>query len=257
MTWRYEESPPASGAWNMRRDVELATTLLGGTGSPTLRLYRWQPRAVSLGWHQPASDIDESAARERGIDIVRRPTGGRAILHADELTYCIVCPAEGRSLSTVYGAANAALLRAVSLLGLRASLEDSMPDLREHYREAASAVCFSSTARNEVKVAGRKLIGSAQRRYAGPDGAEVVLQHGSILLGPGHEEIVEVLAGIPAQMRLDLRARLLSRTTTIADLSGGALDHTAVADAVRRGFEEVWQLTWDPVDWPAEAEEKA
>lgn len=257
MTWRLESDPPASGARNMRRDKDMAMALLAGIAGPTLRLYRWRPRAVSLGWHQSPTDIDATVARERGIDIVRRPTGGRAILHANELTYCIVCMADGRSLSTVYGAANAALLRAVSLLGLRATLEDSTPDLREHYREAASAVCFSSTARNEVKVAGRKLIGSAQRRFTRSDGQEVVLQHGSILLGPGHEEIVDLLTGIPDGERPEMKKRLLARTTTMAELSGGAVDLDEVTQAVKRGFEEVWQITFAPSERRVEAEMNA
>lgn len=257
MTWRFEENGPASGAWNMRRDEQLAVDLLADRGAPTLRVYRWNPRAVSLGWHQPATDIDAAAARQRNIDIVRRPTGGRAILHADELTYCVVCRAGGRSLSTVYGAVNAALLRAISHLGLRASLEDSTPDLRRHYRDAASAVCFSSTARNEVKVGGRKLIGSAQRRYAGPDGDEVVLQHGSILLGPGHEEIVELLTAVPREDRPALREQLLNMTTTVSALTDGAIHAPAVTAAIRRGFEEVWNLTFEPADRRAPVEATA
>jgi lipoate-protein ligase A len=254
MTWRFEECPPTTGAENMRRDQQLALDLLTGTGTPALRLYRWQPRAVSLGWHQSNSDIDEPEARRRGIDIVRRPTGGRAILHADELTYCVVCLSEGRSLSSVYGAVNAALLRAISRLGLRASLEDSMPDFRQHYRDASSAVCFSSTARNEVKVGGRKLIGSAQRRYVRGNGDEIVLQHGSILMGPGHEEIVDLLSGIPADRRAELRSHLLERTTTVAALTGGTVGIAEVAAAVRRGFEEVWNLTFEFADRSMAAE---
>ena len=244
MTWRLEASGPRSGAWNMQRDEWLAMELAAGRGGPVLRLYEWRPQAVSLGWHQPASDVDERRAAERGIDVVRRPTGGRAILHADELTYCVVCPAEGRSLPAMYGAVNAALLHALSYLGIRASLEDSMPNLREHYRTAGSAVCFSSTARNEVKVGGRKLIGSAQRRYAGIAGDDVVLQHGSILLGPGHEAIVDLLAGLTDNERQQMREHLLAQTTTLAEVVSGPLPSAEAAAAVRRGFEEMWNISF-------------
>jgi lipoate-protein ligase A len=242
MTWRLEADGPRSGAWNMQRDEWLATELAAGRGGPVLRLYQWRPFAVSLGWHQPATDVDEQLANARTIDIVRRPTGGRAILHADELTYCVVCHADGRSLPAMYGAVNAALLHALTHLGIRASLQDSMPDLREHYRTAASAVCFSSTARNEVKVAGRKLIGSAQRRYTAANGDDVVLQHGSILLGHGHEEIVDLLTGLTADQRAAMRRHLLEHTTTMAEVLERPVVASEVADAVRRGFEEMWNV---------------
>jgi lipoate-protein ligase A len=224
----------------MQRDEELATELAAGRGVSVLRLYQWQPHAVSLGWHQPAADVDHRLAAERGLDVVRRPTGGRGILHADELTYCVVCPAGGRSLPAMYGAVNAALLRALTHLGVRASLEDSMPDLREHYRTAASAVCFSSTARNEVKVGGRKLIGSAQRRYSAADGDDIVLQHGSILLGPGHEGIVDLLTALTGEQRNSMRRHLLQQTTTMSEVMGRRTSATEVGAALQRGFEEVW-----------------
>jgi lipoate-protein ligase A len=145
----------------------------------------------------------------------------------------------------MYGAVNAALLHALSHLGIRASLQDSMPDLREHYRTAASAVCFSSTARNEVKVGGRKLIGSAQRRYSGSEGDEIVLQHGSILLGPGHEAIVDLLSGLTDEQRAGMRRHLRDQTTTLAEVLGRPVTADEVASAVRRGFEEMWNIRFE------------
>lgn len=256
MTWRLRMDGPRSGAWNMERDAVLASDLAAGRGTPTLRIYQWQPSAVSLGWHQPATDIDDRRAADLGIDVVRRPTGGRAILHADELTYCVICPSGGRSLPAMYGAVNAALLHALSFLGIRASLQDSMPDLREHYRTAASAVCFSSTARNEVKVGGRKLIGSAQRRYIGTDGDEVVLQHGSILLGTGHEAIVDLLTGLTDEQRDGMRRHLRDQTTTLAEILGRPAATDEVTAAVRRGFEEMWSIRFE-VDEAATTEAMA
>jgi lipoate-protein ligase A len=153
----------------------------------------------------------------------------------------------------MYGAVNAALLRALTHLGIRASLEDSTPDLREHYRTAASAVCFSSTARNEVKVGGRKLIGSAQRRYAAAKGDDIVLQHGSILLGPGHEAIVDLLTGLTADEREGMRRHLLAHTTTMTEVVGAPVSIGDVAEAVQRGFAEMWNVAFEAAE-PATAE---
>jgi lipoate-protein ligase A len=248
MTWRLILDGPRRGAWNMDRDVWMASELARGRGGPVLRLYQWHPHAISLGWHQSASDVDERRAALLGVDVVRRPTGGRAILHADELTYCVVCPAGGRSLPAMYGAVNAALLHALSIMGIRASLQDSMPDLREHYRTVASAVCFSSTARNEVKVGGRKLIGSAQRRFVGAEGGEIVLQHGSILLGSGHEAIVDLLSGLTDEQREGMRRHLHDQTTTLAAVLGRPVGADEAASAVRRGFEEIWNIRFEVVE---------
>ena len=81
ITWRLIITDPASGAWNMAVDEAIAITSARGDVPPTLRFYQWQPATVSLGRHQPVEDIDQARLQERGWGLVRRPTGGRAILH--------------------------------------------------------------------------------------------------------------------------------------------------------------------------------
>lgn len=154
---------------------------------PILRFYRWNPRCLSLGRNQPARGrYNEDAIRERGIDVVRRDTGGRAVLHDRELTYAAVFP-DG-SLGgprASYAAINRALVAGLRRLGVAAELAP-----RGGHRAAILSLdpCFREAAEGEVVVAGRKLIGSAQWREAG-----VTLQHGSLLLAGDQAEARDLL----------------------------------------------------------------
>jgi lipoate-protein ligase A len=172
----------ASGSVNMERDAALLAEHKPGD-DPILRLYRWEPAAVTIGYNQDFSDFDQTRIDEAGYDLVRRPTGGRAILHADELTYAVIGtspgPVFGDSLHETYMKINEALLAFLAGLGLAAEI--SAGESRE---AARGLVCFRSAGRHEVSVRGKKIIGSAQRRTGG-----VFLQHGSILAGPRHLDL--------------------------------------------------------------------
>jgi lipoate-protein ligase A len=176
----------STGSVNMARDAELLAGHMPGD-DPILRVYRWEPAAVTIGYNQDFTDFDESAIGAAGYDLVRRPTGGRAILHADELTYAVIGtspdPVFGASLHETYLKINQALLSFLAELGIAADISSG-----ESREEARGLVCFRSAGRHEISVAGRKIIGSAQRRTAG-----VFLQHGSILTGPGHLELQSFL----------------------------------------------------------------
>jgi len=176
----------STGSVNMARDAELLAGHMPGD-DPILRVYRWEPAAVTIGYNQDFTDFDESAIGAAGYDLVRRPTGGRAILHADELTYAVIGtspdPIFGASLHDTYLKINQALLSFLAELGIAADISSG-----ESREEARGLVCFRSAGRHEISVAGRKIIGSAQRRTAG-----VFLQHGSILTGPGHLELQSFL----------------------------------------------------------------
>lgn len=210
---------PASGAVNMDRDASLLAGHHPGD-DPILRLYRWEPAAVTIGYNQDFSAFDEPGIKSAGYDLVRRPTGGRAILHADELTYAVIGsspgPIFGASLHETYLKINQALLVFLADLGLAADISAG------ESREAAQGlVCFRSAGRHEISVAGRKIIGSAQRRKQ-----EVFLQHGSILTGPRHLELPRFLqAGVKPDQE-DLAAvttdlgQLLGAAQTEADLDG-------------------------------------
>lgn len=205
-----------TGAENMARDAALLDEHRPGD-LPVLRLYRWRPYAVSYGYHQSPEGFDAAAIAAAGHGLVRRPTGGRAILHAEELTYAVVgtSPSElfGASLHATYTRINEALLLFLRDLGLPADVSGG-----ESRADARGLVCFKSAGRHEINVRGRKLVGSAQRRRG-----DVFLQHGSILAGPAHLDLPRFLRPAPGQPAPD-RAALALVTTDLGQLLGAPLD---------------------------------
>ncbi len=209
--------PPAAGAWNMAVDEAILDAPPPGD-TWTLRFYAWARPTVSLGFGQRHGQAFEAqVARREGIAFVRRPTGGRAVLHADELTYALVGPADRGPLqggiTAAYRNIAEGFARGLERLGVVVALhKSSLPPPRI---ASATGSCFSARARYELTAGGRKLMGSAQRRRDG-----TVLQHGSLLLGrpqarlwrslgAGYEEaaagsvgLVELLGERPAKRRL-------------------------------------------------------
>lgn len=189
-TWRLMDTPPAPGAFNMALDAALMESVRAGA-DPVLRFYRWSPACLSLGRNQPAAGLyDEAAIRARGFDVVRRPTGGRAVLHDRELTYSVVMP-EGSlgSPRTAYATINGALVRGLARLGVGAGLQAAVG---ARAVAPSLAPCFRDPAEGEVVVAGGKLVGSAQYREAG-----VLLQHGSLLLEDDQSAVTGLLIDPP------------------------------------------------------------
>ncbi len=243
--WRFMGVEERSGAANMQKDEQLARALLKGSGAPTVRLYRWQPWAISLGFNQDMGQIDVARARLDGIDVVRRPTGGRAVLHAEELTYSVVMTVENRTVLDVYNAISRALVRGLHLFGVEASFSKSQPDLREHYKHPSSIPCFTASARYEIEWEGRKLVGSAQRRFRSPHAShDIVLQHGSILFGPAHKRLVDYLLLPDPATRRALMQELDEKTVDLSSLKRGPIDLDELAACIRRGFEEEWGMVF-------------
>ena len=212
---------PRAGAWNMALDHALLESVQH-TPRAVLRLYRWQPACLSFGRNQPArGHYDEAAARELGIDMVRRPTGGMAVLHDCELTYAVVAPADllgGPRAS--YRTINAALVAGLQKLGAPAQLAPGSK------RSAFGALhpCFAEPAAGEVVAGGQKLVGSAQRCEK-----RMLLQHGSILLA-GSQDAVARIALVPFE--------LAGRATTLAALLGASPDVATLAQSIAAGFAE-------------------
>lgn len=240
MNWQFLNTGLSSGRVNMDRDEDLARQLADGTGNPTVRVYGWNPPAISLGWNQSWDEVRMDAAEAAGIDVVRRPTGGRAILHENEATYSVVMSSRGENVSEAYARISLALTEALRLLGVNAALERSQPHFPSLYRKGESAACFVSSARSEIMVKGRKLVGSAQRRYAVP-GGEVVLQHGSILLGPEHRRLARYLRLRPEQ-EVHLSEQLAVKTTDLRHELQRDVSLEEVASRLKDGFEKTWNI---------------
>ena len=175
--WRLLVDPSAAGARNMAIDQAVAEAVQCGAAPPTLRFYTWWPRALSLGYHQSLRLVDRPLAQHLGIDIVRRITGGGALLHGDELTYAVAVPRRHRlvrgGVRASYAALTQGLIAGLEALGLtpRSGAGPIAP------AEARPDLCFSSPSTHEIWIDGRKMVASAQGRVHGG-----VLQHGSVVL---------------------------------------------------------------------------
>ncbi|MBI2081812.1 MAG: lipoate--protein ligase family protein [candidate division NC10 bacterium] len=226
--WRCIRSGALPGPLNMGLDEALALSCARGEGGPVLRLYAWDPPTVSVGYAQPlAGAVDLEACRRLGVGVVRRMTGGRAVLHQHELTYAVAFPEDFFGPGGVqedYRRISRGLLLGLRRLGVRADLRRGASG-----RGPVSSVCFLATSRFELAVGGRKLVGSAQRRLRG-----AVLQHGSVLvdLEPAVWE-----AALPALRRPAFRDWTDS-IVTLAALLGGRPPPVRVEEALRQGFEE-------------------
>jgi len=226
-------------------DQLLAMRMAEQGGAPTLRIYGWDPHAISIGYNQRRHDLDEAKCLAQGIDIVRRPTGGRAILHADELTYSVVMHAEGKSISQIYCDISKALVRGLRSLGADVGYSAAQPDFPLLYRNQNSIPCFASSARYEIQYRGKKLVGSAQRRYTTPSGDDVVLQHGSILLGPAHKELSELVQVGSEELSTSIRRGLEMKTIELSFILGRDIAFDEVAVAVKGGFENEWNIVFN------------
>lgn len=243
--WRYSIEALLPGEENMRRDEAMAEACRID-GVPRLRLYSWRPWALSLGHNQVEAQVDRAALAGAGVDLVRRPTGGRAVLHAEELTYAVAMPSSGEGVHQTYARISEALRQGLLGVGVAGvEFARTQPDFRAHYEQEDSASCFSASALNELSWRGRKIVGSAQRRYGG-----VLLQHGSLLIGPAHLSIIDFLfASAAPERRESLKERLASRTATLREMlpPEAAPSFEALALALVDGFAVTFDARLEPV----------
>jgi lipoate-protein ligase A len=239
-TWRLLRSAPASGAMNMATDEAILHAVAAGQTRPTLRFYAWRPPCLSLGRGQKSSDVDLEALDPAGYDLVRRPTGGKAILHIDELTYSVVAPETDPRMAggvvTSYRRLSAGLVRGLRKLGaLDAMATGRRQEPAGEERRQTGPVCFEVPSDYEITAHGRKLIGSAQMRAEG-----VVLQHGTI---PLYGDVARIcLCLISRPDRVSVRAR----ATTVEKALGKAVTWDEAAEAMAEGFAEALNLRLEP-----------
>jgi lipoate-protein ligase A len=250
MPWMHLIDAGAGGAWNMAVDQALLAHA-ERAGVATLRLYAWEPATLSFGRNEPAARRYDRAAIERlALPTVRRPTGGRAVWHDDEVTYAVAAPsASFGTLRQAYREIHAMLAKALASLGAPVGLAADRPAVG-----VGAGACFASAAGGEViALGGGKVVGSAQVR-----GENAFLQHGSIILGGAQQEVAAVTLGAAEAPRVvglrtllpPERASREAVTQAIARTAarrwGAPAEPSTLPDDVRRAAEALVPRYQDP-----------
>jgi lipoate-protein ligase A len=240
-TWRLLITPPLDGATNMAIDEAMAEAAAAGEAPPTLRFYQWVPPCLSLGRNQPSAEVDRAVCTQLGYDVVRRPTGGRSILHTDELTYSVTGAASEPRLAG--GVLDAYLRLAEALqLGLeRLGLPVQKAPGGTRTGPDVSAACFEVPSAYEITVAGKKLIGSAQSRRQG-----WVLQHGSLPLYGDITRVVDCLYLPEPGEHNALRETLVARATTLAQVMTQPPAFEEIAQVMIDAFQDTLHIDLVP-----------
>ena len=236
----------------MSVDEAILEAVQNGKSPPTLRLYDWDPACLSLGYAQSIEDVDEASLAEHGWDVVRRPTGGRAILHIDELTYSVIGSDEEPRLS---GGVKESYLRLSSAL-LKSLDQLSVLAIREGKKDKATRpqdenpVCFEAPSDYEITIEGKKLVGSAQARRKNG-----VLQHGSLPLSGDIARITQSLNYKTEKLRERVAESVRSKATTVESSLARVVSWDEAAAAFAKGFAEALNIHF--VDGELSAEEVA
>jgi len=228
--FNFIDSGFCTGKYNMDFDIDLTTQCIEGELDSTFRLYGWKPWAVSLGANQKEEDIDKDECKNRGFEIVRRPTGGRAVLHANEITYSVITRLEdGYTQHDAYRDIHIFLLNAFIEAGcIGLDFEKSQADFRSFYKESGMSVsCFASSARYEITYIGKKVVGSAQRLFG-----NVLLQHGSILLDKGHEQLAYISANKSDKSKEVLKKYIEYHSGTLSEAAGKTVTYKDISDVI-------------------------
>ena len=251
--WRFIYTGQGDPYFNMAVDEALLSSVQDGS-SPILRLYEWNPPGVSIGYFQKVNKtVDIDKCLRKGVKLVRRITGGRAVLHNEELTYsfsgsCKIFPELGNNIFETYKQISKALLSSLSILGVEAqwvkpsggmiNKEDPAykKESKPYTKNSFILPCFSSFSRYEISCQGRKLVGSAQRRFR-----EIFLQHGSILL---KKEELDLADFLPANSLIK-GAKPLENSTSIEKIKGKKIERKEIIRALKRGFSEVFQKDFE------------
>lgn len=238
------EDAARSGPSNMAIDQAIAEACAAGDSPPTLRFYRWNPPAISIGRHQDIAEIDHQRVAELGYEIVRRSTGGRAILHIDELTYSVAAskahPLMHGGIMDSYLRISNALLAGLHKLNVKADKAGA----KVRAGKDVSAACFEVPSAYEISVGQRKLLGSAQSRRAG-----YVLQHGTLPLTGDITRLISFLA-LPKIEKKALEKQLADHACTLAnalqvDDDAPQLHFGTVAAAISDGFRDILGIKLD------------
>ncbi|UYZ11925.1 lipoate--protein ligase family protein [Brevibacillus sp. WF146] len=235
--WRFIVTEAMPPAMNMAVDEAILQLHSEGKVPPTVRFYTWNPATLSIGYFQKAAkEINLEALRERGLGFVRRPTGGRAVLHDQELTYSVVVseshPKMPSSVTEAYKVISMGLLHGFQRLGLHAEMVSlATEEEKEKYSSPGSSACFDSPSWYELVVEGKKVAGSAQTRQKG-----VILQHGSILLEMDVELLFSLLNFPSERVKQRMMESFRQKAVTINEVSPRPIGLQEAVEAFRDGF---------------------
>lgn len=237
--WRLIYDSPMIGSHNMAVDEAIMQSVAREQNYPTLRLYAWEPLCLSLGYGQRIRDADLERIHDNGWGIVRRPTGGKAILHGNELTYSVSLPkdhelAQGDVVES-YRRISEALMRALQFAGLSSESEKQAKGNSD-----LGPVCFEVPSHYEITSGGKKLIGSAQVRRR-----EGILQHGTLPLHGDITLICDALAYDNEDERQSAKNSIAERATTLESVLGEKVSWDDTASWIARGFAETFDIDFE------------
>lgn len=238
MKWRILTQGKLSPAENMAIDDAIFELIQEGKSTPLIRFYDWDPPTLSLGYHQNAEkEVDFAKLAENGYGFVRRPTGGRLVLHKNEVTYAVIAPNDEHLAGNVlksYGDISLALAEGLRLLDIEVEFEQK--ELSAFSQREPVNPCFNSSSKYELSVQGKKIVGSAQVRKNG-----VLLQHGSIILNENQREIAYLMPGISDKMRERLANMMDNKTISINQVLDNKVTYEFAISRFVQGFKQAWK----------------
>jgi lipoyl(octanoyl) transferase len=224
--WEFLDTRLNTGKFNMDFDLELVERCKSEDKS-FLRFYGWQPYCISLGYNQMKNgeSINYLKCGQDGIDVVTRPTGGRAVLHSEELTYSVILKTD-KPARQVYKDISIALITGLKLIDESNEELQKISAVADDVNPGRSNICFASSVKDEINYLGKKLVGSAQRKFS-----DVILQHGSILIGEVHKKILKYL-----NSTTELEKEMDERTTCLNEILEREVNYDEIKCALLKGF---------------------
>lgn len=247
--WGFIDSGDCSPAYNMAMDEALLNWQSNGEIPPIIRFYGWKPATLSIGYFQKAeAEINLAEVKRQGLGFVRRPTGGRAVLHEHELTYSVIVPESypgmPNTVTEAYRVISEGILKGFRNLGLDAYF--SVPETEQEkaaLKSPKSSVCFDAPSWYELVVEGRKVAGSAQTRQKG-----VILQHGAILLELDEDKLFSVFKFSDARVKEKMKNNLKNKAVAINDIAGRKITILEAKEAFEKGFAEGLSIALEPYE---------
>ncbi|MFS0775996.1 biotin/lipoate A/B protein ligase family protein [Neobacillus sp. 3P2-tot-E-2] len=247
--WRFIDSGNCSPSFNMALDEALLDWHSQGKIPPVIRFYGWDPATLSIGYFQKVDkEIDLEAVKAHGLGFVRRPTGGRGVLHEHELTYSVIVsedhPEMPKTVTEAYRVISEGILKGFHQLGLEAYFAVPRTDEeRSALKNPRSAVCFDAPSWYELVVEGRKVAGSAQTRQKG-----VILQHGSILLDLDEDKLFSLFKYPSERVKDRMKSSFKSKAVAINEISPRKITLEEAKEAFYKGFAEGLNIELESYD---------